>query len=84
MASRSRLRWGDTLDDEDGALPGPHVSTNGNIKTVTEYYRNDKGDAFKKTTKYKVVSVEKKVYKVGAGAIPLAACLQAWGEALLL
>lgn len=83
MAGRSRLRWGDTLDEEDGALPQPSISINGNIKTVTEYYRNDKGEAVRKVTRCKVVSVEKKVYKVRVqlwrrlGAVPAVEILHA-------
>lgn len=63
--SRVKVRWGDTLDDED-LLPPPTVKgpDDNGIKTVTEYYKNEKGDAIKKTTKVKVVTVEKKVYKV--------------------
>ena len=61
----TKVRWGDTLDDED-ALPPTSVKgpdANG-VKVVTEYYKGDKGEAFKKTTKTKIVKVEKKVYKV--------------------
>lgn len=63
--SRSKLRWGDALDDDD-ALPPMVVKgpDNSGLKTIVDYYRNDKGDAFKKSTKVKVVVVEKKVYKV--------------------
>jgi translation initiation factor 3 subunit G len=70
MAAR-RQRWGDTLDDDEvsgtvtGALPPNQVTQQGNVKTVVEYYRNDKGEIIKKTTRSKVVNVEKKVYKVG-------------------
>ncbi len=66
MATKQRIRWGDTLDDED-ALPPTSIKgpdSNG-VKTITEYYRNDKGETFRKVTKVKVVSVEKKTYKVG-------------------
>ncbi|KAL6754016.1 eukaryotic translation initiation factor [Haematococcus lacustris] len=63
-ASRVRQRWGDTLDEEEGAMPENSVTQNGNIKTVTEYSKNDKGEIIKKTTKTKIVSVEKKVYAV--------------------
>ena len=60
-----KIRWGDTLDDEDALPPtvvkGPDDS---GVKTVTEYYRNDKGDAIKKTTKLKTTVMEKKVFKV--------------------
>eukprot|EP00199_Chlamydomonas_sp_CCMP681_P002787 CAMPEP_0119106964 /NCGR_PEP_ID=MMETSP1180-20130426/7835_1 /TAXON_ID=3052 ORGANISM="Chlamydomonas cf sp, Strain CCMP681" /NCGR_SAMPLE_ID=MMETSP1180 /ASSEMBLY_ACC=CAM_ASM_000741 /LENGTH=309 /DNA_ID=CAMNT_0007092379 /DNA_START=21 /DNA_END=950 /DNA_ORIENTATION=- len=66
----SRPRWGDTVDDDDAAkisgvvsLPQGHTKVDGNVRTVTEYLRNDKGEAIKKTTKFKVVNVEKKVYK---------------------
>lgn len=82
--SRGKIRWGDTLDDEEGGLGTlPPTTTKGpdshGIKVVTEYYRNDKGDAFKKVTKSKVVNVEKKVYKVRSTDPhvlhpPLAAC----------
>lgn len=66
MAGRMRMRWGDALDDDEvsTALPGPSVTQHGNIKTVTEYYKNDKNEVIKRTIKYKVVNVEKKVYKV--------------------
>lgn len=63
--SRGKIRWGDTVDDED-LLPPPIVKgpdENG-IKTAIDYCKNEKGDVFKKTTKVKVVTVEKKVYKV--------------------
>jgi hypothetical protein len=64
---KSKIRWGDTLDDED-ALPPTTVKgpDSHGIKITTEYYKNDKGESIKKVTKVKVVNVEKKVYKVGA------------------
>lgn len=65
--SRNRIRWGDTLDDEDvGVLPPTTIKgpDSHGIKIVTEYFRNEKGDSIKKVTKSKVVNVEKKVYKV--------------------
>ncbi len=70
MAITGKLRWGDTLDDDVGevaALPRPVVKgpDDHGVKTVIEYYHNEKGDAIKKTTKLKVVTVEKKVYQVG-------------------
>jgi hypothetical protein len=65
MSRQAKIRWGDTLDDDD-ALPrsqtkGPDEHGN---KTIIEYYRNDKGDAIKKTTKIKVMNIEKKTYNV--------------------
>lgn len=68
--SRNRIRWGDTLedDDEEQGVALPPTTSKGpdshGVKTVTEFYKNDRGDAFKKVTKSKVVHVEKKVYKV--------------------
>ncbi len=66
MAARIRMRWGDAVDDDEvpTALPAPVVTQHGNQKTVVEYRKNDKGEVIKQTVKYKVVNVEKKVYKV--------------------
>ncbi len=65
---KSRLRWGDTLDEDDvlppSTLRGPDEHGH---KWITEYYRNDKGDSFKRTQKIKVLTVDKKVYKVRYG-----------------
>lgn len=59
------MRWGDTLDDEDSLPPSSIKGPDDNgIKTLTEFHRNEKGDAFKKTTRAKVITVEKKVYQV--------------------
>ena len=62
----ARPRWGDTVDEDDilpnAVVKGPDEH---GIKTVVDYYRNDKSEAIKKTTKYKIVTVERKVYKVG-------------------
>ncbi|PNH06119.1 Eukaryotic translation initiation factor 3 subunit G [Tetrabaena socialis] len=63
--SRGKVRWGDTLDDEDLLPPSVFKGPDDNgVKTAIEYFKNEKGDAFKKTTKVKVVTVEKKVYKI--------------------
>jgi hypothetical protein len=69
MAAKvQKMRWGDALDDEE-ALPPTTVrgpDENG-VKTIIEYYRNDKGDAVKKISKVKSTVVEKKVYKASCG-----------------
>lgn len=65
---QTRRRWGDQLD-EDEVLPSPSVTQSGNTKTVVEYYKNDRGETMRKTTKTKVVNVEKKVYEVGGGSL---------------
>ncbi|KAI8474169.1 MAG: eukaryotic translation initiation factor [Monoraphidium minutum] len=66
--ARAKIRWADTLDEEEFGEILPPTTTKGpdahGVRTVTEYFRNDKGDAIKKVTKTKVVQVEKKVYKV--------------------
>ena len=62
----SKMRWGDSLDDDDETLPPPSVSgpdKNG-IKHITEYKKNDKGETIKTVSKVKVVKVEKKIYQV--------------------
>lgn len=64
----SASKWGDLLEEEE-ELP-PSTSTGPDAKgivTKVEYYRNDKGEVMKKTTKTRVVKIEKKVYKVGGG-----------------
>ena len=57
------------MDDDDmlpqGQVLGPDDK---GIKTVIEFYKKDNGDVMKKTTKTKVVTVEKKVYKVRVAA----------------
>ena len=66
-AVTSRPRWGDTIDEDD-LLP-PSVTKGPDehgIKTVIDFYRNDKGEALKKTSKIKIVTVERKVYTVRA------------------
>lgn len=83
MAKERKLRWGDTLDDDD-ALPLPSIKgpdENG-VKIITEYYKNDKGDAFKRVQKVKITSVEKKVYKVRLQAA--ASTMQGSGMSLCL
>ncbi|PRW56974.1 Eukaryotic translation initiation factor 3 subunit G [Chlorella sorokiniana] len=58
-------KWGDLLEDEE-ELP-PSTTTGPDAKgvvTKVEYYRNEKGEVMKKTTKTRVVKIEKKVYKV--------------------
>ncbi len=58
-------KWGDLLEEEE-ELP-PSTTTGPDAKgvvTKVEYYRNEKGEVMKKTTKTRVVKIEKKVYKV--------------------
>ncbi len=77
MTTKGKLRWGDTVDDDDvlpqGSTRGPDEH---GMKTVIEYFRNDKGDPIKRTTKLKVVSVEKKVYLVSRAQGPQATQLE--------
>ena len=60
-----KMRWGDTLDDDDFLPPttvtGPDAK---GIKTMVEYKKNDKGDLVKTTTKMRVSRVERKQYNV--------------------
>lgn len=62
----TKIRWGDSLADEDDSLPSNSISgpDSRGVKTFIEYKRNEKGEAIKVTTKTRVSKVEKKVYKV--------------------
>lgn len=56
-------RWGDLLEEEE-PLPPSSVSAPDarGIVTKVDYYRTDKGDLMKRTTRSRVVNVSKKVY----------------------
>lgn len=57
------------LLQEEEELP-PSTTTGPDAKgivTKVEYFRNEKGEVMKKTTKTRVVKIEKKVYKVRPG-----------------
>ncbi|GMH43835.1 hypothetical protein BSKO_11769 [Bryopsis sp. KO-2023] len=61
----ARPRWGDEEDDEDALPPRQESGLDENgVKTITEYYRDQKGRAMKRTTKVKVAAIKQKVYKV--------------------
>ena len=66
-ATAGKLRWGDTLDDDDlNYLPPTQISGPDarGTKTITEYKKNDKGETVKVTTRIRVVKIEKKQYDV--------------------
>ena len=71
----TKIRWGDTLDDDEVVLQMPQGSETGpdvrGVKTVVEYKRNEKGDIVKVTTRIKTSRIEKKVYKVSPVSHPL-------------
>ena len=58
-------KWGDLLEDEE-ELPPPTVTGPDakGVITKVEHVRNDKGEVLKRTTKTRVIKIEKKVYKV--------------------
>jgi len=60
-------RWGDLLEEEE-PLPPSTVSAPDarGIVTKVDYYRNDKGDVMKRTTRSRVVKVEKKRFTSAA------------------
>ena len=67
-----RRRWGDEDPEDEDFLPPTEetdVDDHG-IKLRIEYYRNDKGQAIKKTTKIRVASVQQKVYKADNSSCP--------------
>jgi hypothetical protein len=59
-------KWADLLEEEE-ELPKPTTSGPDakGVITKVEYVRNDKGEVLKRTTKTRVIKIEKKVYKVG-------------------
>lgn len=65
----TKMRWGDTLDDDIGdelpptSVVGPDAK---GIKTVTSYRKNDKGETVKTFTRTKFAKVERKVYRVSS------------------
>lgn len=73
-------RWGDLLEDDEEL---PQATTSGpdakGILTKVEYHRNDKGEVMKKTTRTRVVKIEKKVYQ---SALDRRAGWKKFGDAL--
>jgi len=61
----TKIRWGDTLDEDDSlpsnSIVGPDKS---GVITKTTYSKNDKGDIVKTVVKTRVSKVEKKIYAV--------------------
>ena len=54
--------WYYPVLNKEGRLPAaPRVQV--------EYVRNEKGEVLKRTTKTRVIKIEKKVYKVGASVV---------------
>ena len=64
-SSANKVRWGDTLDDDDSlpsnSIIGPDKQ---GITTHTEYKRNDKGEIVKVVTRIRTSKVERKMYAV--------------------
>ena len=64
----TKIRWGDTLDDDEAVVQMPQGSVTGpderGVTTTVEYKRNDKGEIMKITTRVKTSRIQRKVYKV--------------------
>ena len=64
----TKIRWGDTLDDDEVVVQLPPGSVTGpderGVTTTVEYKRNEKGDIIKITTRVKTSRIQRKVYKV--------------------
>ena len=76
--SATKIRWGDTLDEDDSlpsnSIVGPDKS---GVVTKTTYSRNDKGDIVKSVVKTRVSRVEKKIYAVRLAQAVLMYCISA-------
>lgn len=59
-----KLRWGDTLDEEDVLPAGSTTVDARGVKTIISYTRNSKGETVKTTTKLRVSKIQQKTYKV--------------------
>ena len=63
----TKMRWGDTLDEDIGdelppmSVVGPDAK---GVKTITANRKNDKGETVKPVTRTKFTKVERKVYRV--------------------
>ncbi len=70
----TKMRWGDTLDEDMGdELPPPSVvgpDAKG-VKITTTYRKNDKGETVKTVIKTKFTKVERKVYQVCMTALKM-------------
>jgi len=62
-----RIRWGDSLDEDDSLPPRTEEVDKEGIKTVVEYHKNDLGKVIKTTTKTKTIVERKKIYEVRGG-----------------
>lgn len=62
----TKMRWGDTLDEDMGdelppsSVVGPDAK---GVKIVTTYRKNEKGETVKTVIKTKFTKVERKVYQ---------------------
>ena len=76
--SATKIRWGDTLDEDDSlpsnSIVGPDKS---GVVTKTTYSRNDKGDIVKSVVKTRVSRVEKKIYAVRLAQAVVVYCTNA-------
>jgi translation initiation factor 3 subunit G len=64
-SSVNKVRWGDTLDEDDSLPPNSVVGPDKQgIQTITDYKRNDKGEVVKTVTKVRISKVERKCYAV--------------------
>ena len=59
-----RIRWGDSLDDDDALPPRSETVDSDGLKTVVEYRKTENGKTIKTTTKTRTIVEEKKIYKV--------------------
>lgn len=63
----NRPRWGDEDDDDDDdILPSNYEEgpDKDGITIIVEFYRNDKNEIIKKSTKVKKIKVKQKIIKV--------------------
>ncbi|CAG9467044.1 unnamed protein product [Pedinophyceae sp. YPF-701] len=59
----ARVRWGDSLDDEDALPPRQEQVDSAGIKTVIEFRKDEAGRTIKTITKSRTVTEERRIFK---------------------
>lgn len=67
MVVATKNRWGDLLEEEEELPPSTTSGPDGKgIVTKVEYFRNDKGEIMKRTTKTRTIKIERRVTQKAA------------------
>lgn len=59
-----RIRWGDSLDEDDSIPPRSESIDADGLKTVIEYSKDTSGKIIRSVTKSRLIVERKKIYEV--------------------